>query len=167
MQTKLIKKNQYHSPTKGAMDLKEVIREIAFFISEEPKNKYQIIIGTDSNGGPVLEFVTALIIYRVGRGGRYFWKKSKQKKVPTLRDKIYQEVAFSVATAQEILENLKTQIKKDLISPYDLEIHIDVGEKGKTRNMIKEVVAIVEGNGFNVKTKPNAYGASNVADKYT
>ena len=167
MQTKLIKKNQYHSPTKGAMDLKEVIREIAFFISEEPKNKYQIIIGTDSNGGPVLEFVTALIIYRVGRGGRYFWKRSKQKKVPTLRDKIYQEVTFSVATAQEILENLKTQVKKDLISPYDLEIHIDVGKKGKTRNMIKEVVAIVEGNGFSAKTKPNAYGASNVADKYT
>lgn len=167
MQTKLIKKNQYHSPTKGAMDLKEVIQEIAFFISEEPKNKYQIIIGTDSNGGPILEFVTALIIYRVGKGGRYFWKRSKQKKVITLRNKIYQEVAFSVATAQEILENLKTQIKKDLISPYDLEIHIDVGEKGKTRNMIKEVVAIVEGNGFNAKTKPNAYGASNVADKYT
>jgi predicted RNase H-related nuclease YkuK (DUF458 family) len=167
MQTKLIKKNQYHSPSKGAMDLKEVIQEIASFISEEPKNRYQIIIGTDSNGGPVLEFVTALIIYRVGRGGRYFWKRSKQKKVSTLRDKIYQEVAFSVATAQEILENLKTQIKEDLISPYDLEIHIDVGEKGKTRNMIKEVVAIVEGNGFSAKTKPNAYGASNVADKYT
>jgi predicted RNase H-related nuclease YkuK (DUF458 family) len=164
----LIKKNpRYHSPTKGIMGLKEVIGEISSFISEEPKNKYQIIIGTDSDGGPVLEFVTAVIIYRVGRGGRYFWKISGRQKAPTLRQKIYQEVMFSVATAQEILEFLKSQVKNDFISPYDLEIHIDVGKKGKTRDMIKEVVAIVEGNGFSAKTKPEAYGASNVADKYT
>jgi len=165
---KLIKKNsRYHSPSKGEMSLKRMINEISSFIAEEPKNKYQIIIGTDSNGGSFLEFVTAIIIYRVGKGGRYFWKKSKEKKVHTLRDKIYQEVMFSVAAAQELLENLKIQIEKDFISPYDLEIHIDVGEKGKTREMIQEVVAVVEGNGFKVRIKPKAYGASNVADKYT
>lgn len=168
MQMEIIKKNyRYHSPTKGTIDLKEVVDEISSFISEEPKNKYQVIIGTDSNGGNFLEFVTAIVVYRVGHGGRYFWKKSKRKKIHTLRDKIYQEVVFSVATAQEILEHLKNQIKEDILSPYNLEIHIDVGEEGKTRNMIKEVVAIVEGNGFRAKTKPEAYGASNVADKYT
>ena len=50
---------------------------------------------------------------------------------------------------------------------YNLEIHIDVGEHGDTRDMIKEVVGMVTGNGFVAKTKPEAYGASYVADKHT
>ena len=33
--------------------------------------------------------------------------------------------------------------------------------------MIKEVVGIVTGNGYVAKTKPEAYGASYVADKHT
>ena len=50
---------------------------------------------------------------------------------------------------------------------YNLEIHIDVGEHGDTRDMIKEVVGMVTGNGYVAKTKPEAYGASYVADKHT
>ena len=50
---------------------------------------------------------------------------------------------------------------------YNLEIHVDVGEHGDTRNMIKEVVGMVTGNGFVAKTKPDAYAASYVADKHT
>jgi predicted RNase H-related nuclease YkuK (DUF458 family) len=33
--------------------------------------------------------------------------------------------------------------------------------------MIKEVVGMVTGNGFKARTKPESYGASNVADKHT
>lgn len=50
---------------------------------------------------------------------------------------------------------------------YNLEIHVDVGEHGDTRTMIKEVVGMVTGNGFVAKTKPHAYAASYVADKHT
>ncbi|OGH30159.1 MAG: hypothetical protein A3F30_00705 [Candidatus Levybacteria bacterium RIFCSPHIGHO2_12_FULL_37_12] len=61
-------------------------------------------------------------------------------------------------------------LKKDLngaMPDYNLEIHIDVGEHGDTRDMIKEVVGMVTGNGYVAKTKPEAYGASYVADKHT
>ena len=60
------------------------------------------------------------------------------------------------------------EIRK-LISPakYDLEIHIDVGPLGPTREMIREVVGMVNGNGFTAKTKPDSWGASKVADKHT
>ncbi|EKD86242.1 MAG: hypothetical protein ACD_37C00395G0001 [uncultured bacterium] len=61
---------------------------------------------------------------------------------------------------------LKKKLNGDSPS-YNLEIHIDVGEHGDTREMIKEVVGMVTGNGFVAKTKPNAYGASYVADKHT
>ena len=50
---------------------------------------------------------------------------------------------------------------------YNLEIHVDIGEHGDTRDMIKEVVGMVTGNGFVAKTKPQAYAASYVADKHT
>jgi len=33
--------------------------------------------------------------------------------------------------------------------------------------MIKEVVGMVRGSGYNAKTKPDAYGASAVADRHT
>jgi predicted RNase H-related nuclease YkuK (DUF458 family) len=42
-----------------------------------------------------------------------------------------------------------------------------VGPVGKTRDMIKEVVGMVNGNGFVAKTKPDSWGASSVADKHT
>jgi uncharacterized protein len=55
------------------------------------------------------------------------------------------------------------------VSPakYDLEIHIDVGPLGPTRDMIREVVGMVNGNGYVAKTKPDSWGASSVADKHT
>ena len=50
---------------------------------------------------------------------------------------------------------------------YDLEIHVDVGTVGPTREMIKEVVGMVTGSGYTAKTKPESFGASVVADKHT
>ena len=46
-------------------------------------------------------------------------------------------------------------------------IHADVGEKGQTRDMVKEVVGLIRGNGFEPKIKPESYAASVVADRYT
>ncbi len=66
--------------------------------------------------------------------------------------------------------NLVTAVlihRKGKVLHYNLEIHVDVGEHGDTRDMIKEVVGMVTGNGFVAKTKPQAYAASYVADKHT
>ena len=49
----------------------------------------------------------------------------------------------------------------------DLEIHLDVGEKGQTKDLIREVVGMVVGSGFDARIKPDSFGASKVADKYT
>ena len=83
--------------------------------------------------------------------------------VKTLRDKIYHEVFSSLDTAKELVPKLKTKI---LNTSYDLEIHVDVGEKGETKDMINEVVGVITGNGFIARTKPESYAASSVADKY-
>ena len=86
--------------------------------------------------------------------------------IHTLREKIYAETLESLNFALFFVPLLRKSLNGD--SPnYNLEIHIDVGEHGDTRDMIREVVGMVTGNGFVAKTKPHAYGASYVADKHT
>ena len=161
---------QFFSPTKGRVNQVEVIGDIVSFIREDHNALYNLAIGTDSHSREddaprSVEFVTALVIHRKGFGGRYFWQKKVVDKVATLRDRIYMETMLSVNFAQSFLPELKMALTNG--ETYDLEIHIDVGEKGQTREMIKEVVGIVVGNGFTAKTKPESYGASIVADKHT
>jgi len=157
------------SPTKGKMTPTQAISEISNFINEMPEKFYRVVIGSDSqarrvNGVSEINFVTALIVHREGNGARYFWKKVRLQKVPVLRDKIYTETSMSLAAAQEIVPLLREAISS---AKYDFEIHIDVGPMGPTRDMIKEVVGMVQGNGFKAKTKPESWGASSVADKHT
>lgn len=158
-------KDIFHSPTKGKIKLSDLAKEISEFVSSG--EKYQLVVGTDSNGArnSDADFVTAIIIHRVGRGGRYFWRRSAGGRVfHTLRDRIYNEVVLSLQTAQEILVQFKNVLE---LEELDLQIHIDVGKNGPTREMIKEVVGMVRGNGFKAKIKPYAYGASNIADRHT
>lgn len=163
-------KLKFVSPTKGVVALDRMITDIAEFVDEEPSSFYRLVIGTDSqerrtNGSAEVDYVTAIVIHRRGKGARYYWKKEKTNgKIPVLRDKIYTETLNSLEVAQEIVPRLR-----QLVTPakYDLEIHIDVGPLGPTREMIREVVGMVNGNGFTARTKPDSWGASTVADKHT
>ncbi|RYD04208.1 hypothetical protein N752_15295 [Desulforamulus aquiferis] len=49
----------------------------------------------------------------------------------------------------------------------NVEIHIDVGRQGETKDLIREVVGMVTGSGFQAKIKPDSFAASSVADRYT
>jgi len=160
----------FNSPTKGKLSLRKVIEEIALFMGEDRKVDYKLVIGTDShsrkeNGTRSVDFVTAIVIHRIGKGGRYFWRKEKRERVASLREKIYTETTLSLQMAQGLVPELKVALAG--LAPYDLEIHIDIGEVGPTREMIKEVVGMVTGSGYVAKTKPESYGAYVVADKHT
>jgi len=161
----MFKSTKFYSPSKGEMSFHEVISDIVGIMEHDPDNHYEVIVGTDShsNSGPKeMDFVTAIIIHTVGKGGRYFWKRSRERNIYTLRQKIYKEATLSFELARALMEELEQQTLLD----YNLEIHVDVGERGKTREIIDEVVGYIRGGGFNVKTKPDAYGASCVADKH-
>lgn len=164
-----IGKNGFFSPSKGQMNVAKMTSEIAGFVEEEPSSFYRLVIGTDSqekrtNGKSEIDFVTAIVIHRQGRGARYFWTKQRIKRNSILlRDKIYTETLKSLKIAQELVPELRQAISP---AKYDLEIHIDVGSLGPTREMIREVVGMVNGNGFTAKTKPNSWAASTVADKH-
>lgn len=157
------------SPSKGELELHQVVTEIKDFMEADLDNDYLIVIGSDSQaknikGHQEIDFVTAVIAHRVGRGAIYFLKKERQHRVPSLREKITAETLMSVKTALEIVPLL---CEKPSSAVYSLEIHIDVGENGPTRELIKDAVGMVNGNGFKAKTKPESWGASSVADRHT
>lgn len=157
----------FQSPTKGEMNLAEVARDISSFIDQDAECSYQIVVGTDSSAVEDADFISVIIVYRIGRGGRYFWKKTKgDQKYKTLRERIYKEVILSVDTARSILGELQGLLEVGYQLNYDFQIHIDVGENGPTKQMVKEVVGIVQGNGFKAKIKPESYAASSIADKH-
>ncbi|MEK7160053.1 MAG: ribonuclease H-like YkuK family protein [Patescibacteria group bacterium] len=165
----------FQSHTHGVLNIEGIITKIKEFLEEDPTSEYSLVIGSDShekidsdskNGGREINLVTAILIHRKGFGGKYFWKKQRQKNIHSLREKIYAETITSLTFASIFVPLFKKHLNGS--SPnYNLEIHVDVGEHGDTRNMIKEVVGMVTGNGFVAKTKPDAYAASYVADKHT
>lgn len=163
----------FQSVTHGTLKTNDVILLIKDFLEDEPSSSYSLVIGTDSheknysrNGNHYISLVTAILVHRRGFGGKYFWKRKELTNTHTLREKIYAETFESLNFALTFIPQLKKKLNGKSPS-YNLEIHIDVGEHGDTRDMIKEVVGMVTGNGFVAKTKPNAYAASSVADRHT
>lgn len=159
----------FFSPSFGYVSVMEMLLGIAEFVNEDPDSYYTLIIGTDSqakvvNGETEIDFVSAIIIYRKKRGARYFLRREKHHRKPILRDKIYTETLMSLDLARIIVPEIQKLIPGE---KYDLEIHIDVGTVGPTREMIREVVGMVTGSGYIAKTKPDSWGASSVADKHT
>lgn len=163
------KADSFVSPSQGKITMEKMVTELVYFMNEQEDYFYQLIIGTDSKSGKPdgkkpIDFVTAIVIHRKGKGGRYFWQKNRIEKIGSLRDKIYTETLISIQMAEQLVPEFTKRLNGER---YRLEIHIDVGCVGPTREMIKEVVGMVNGNGFTARTKPEAYGASVIADKHT
>jgi predicted RNase H-related nuclease YkuK (DUF458 family) len=155
----------FNSPSLGILTFKEVTFWIGKFMHNQPDANYELIIGSDSQCyNNYVDFVSAIVVHRVGGGAMYFWHRVREhNKKYVLRDRMYTEAILSIDIAQEFME----QFKVEGILKFSLEIHVDIGENGKTKDLIKEVVGMIRGNGFVVKTKPQAYAAANIADRHT
>lgn len=152
------------------LNLSQVVAEIVRFMKAAPLRRYKITIGTDSELLPDgrADFVTAVVIHRVGNGGRYFWRRLEVGKFHTLRDRIIKEVLISLDLGKETLLELKKLARETGLDfpQWDFEIHADVGENGETKAMIQEVVGMIRAMNFRPITKPGSYAASNVADRH-
>lgn len=160
----------FYNPTRGKISFDTMLMEIADFVLGDPKSVYKISVGTDSESSDLPEFVTAVTIHKVGRGGRFFITKfiDKNKAYHTLRQRIYQEIMLSLNLAMSLWPELQTRIQDFYpLRQDDLCIHLDIGNQGATREMIREMIGMVKGNGFGAEIKPESYAASIVADRYT
>lgn len=156
---------EFNSPTFGKLDLERLKNLISAYMKKDKEAKYRIIVGSDSQKTrkSIYDFVCALIVHRVGQGGIYFWRREEYDKKIGLKERMYREASMSLITAEEFI----TFFKENGISKYDIQIHVDIGKKGETRSLITEVVGMIRGNGYDVKIKPDSFGASKVADRHT
>ncbi|MFH1246268.1 MAG: ribonuclease H-like YkuK family protein [Candidatus Liptonbacteria bacterium] len=159
----------FHSSIGLTLSLSNVVGEIIAFMKADPKRHYKITVGTDSErfASGNADFVTAVVVHRVGNGGRYFWHGAELGPFYTLRDRIIREVMISLDLGKELLKSLQVAIREGSGMPeWDFEIHADIGENGPTNVMIQEVVGMIRAHNFEPITKPNSYAASNVADRH-
>lgn len=156
--------NHFKSITHGVLDYLEVINQIATYIRSDPDSTYKIIVGSDSEAktGDV-DFVTAIIAHRLGKGGVYFWQKRKIGNQYNMQQRIAHETQLSLELAWKIRDSFQ----HNGLSGYEPEVHIDIGLEGVSRDMVKWVTGMVLGSGFAYKIKPESFAASTVADRYT
>ena len=175
MQENDILSGNFFNPSKGNLSLNQVIGEIFDYMKERPEYKYEVIVGTDSPSSDKPFFPIAIVILRTGAGGRFFLKKmhypdnylKRFSNVSTAwKMRILQEVYLSCELALSLREVLERENKFGLKYIFEY-IHADVGEIGKTKEMVKEVTGLIRSNGFEPKIKPMSFAASNIADRYT
>jgi hypothetical protein len=154
----------FFNPHRGEMTFSEVVEDLVSDMGAHSKDRFEILIGTDSSTSQRhVDFVSAIVLHKIGRGGRYFWTRHRERRIESLRQRIWREAWLSFELAQELIGKLSDTT----LLQFDLEIHVDVGRHGRTREMIDEVVGMIIANGFAVRIKPEAYAASSVADKHT
>jgi len=168
-----INKGYFFNPTKGNIKIEEVIKEIFNYISEKPDKFYDIVVGCDSSSGENPHFPIALVVLRTGEGGRFFLKKVayKGREFYSWKERILEEVLLSCQLALYLKEKLGKGEKSCFFNQkflYQLRyIHADIGEGGKTKDMVREVMGLIKGNGFEPRIKPESFAASTVADRYS
>lgn len=163
----------FFSPSKGNLSLAEVIEEIFGYMQELPEKQYEIVVGCDSPSSDKPFFPIAIVVLRTGAGGRFFLKKMQYpdsflKKFANTnwKNRILQEVYLSCELALSLREILERENKLGLKYVFEY-IHADVGEVGKTKEMVKEVVGLIKSTGFEPRIKPQSFAATVVADRYT
>ena len=155
----------WNTPSRGNFTLEEMIKSIREYIEKDKNSCYQIIVGSDSQTFPKTgrtKYVTAIVVRKIGKGAQYYVKTEYQPYARSLRKKIWYEVMSIYDTINVLREDLRDIIIKDQIIP-----HIDVGENGETKSLIKEVTGLFLSEGYDVQIKPNSYASSTVADKHS
>jgi predicted RNase H-related nuclease YkuK (DUF458 family) len=137
--------------------------------------KLKVSVGTDSQkgGGPgSYKFATVILITTsqdlggviVGRGGMIisstYYNSFKRRNKELVNERMVFEVSKSIEVASEIAP---------LLDLYEiaLEIHADINPdpKWESNKALQTAVGYILGMGYSFKVKPEAWAASNGADK--
>lgn len=138
---------------------------IDHIVSRARSNKnYTVHIGTDSHRtkGDVHThiFATVICLYEQGKGADYYFRRVKRDgKYTGLRQRIMEEVSYSVDTAVMML---------DYIPNSRIVVHADVNSDPKhtTFNFLGQIRSWVSSVGFKFECKPDSWASSGVADKH-
>lgn len=168
-------KHQFYNLSERHMSFETVFSRICYFIQSAPRNMYRLSIGTDSQVHQKdTRFITAIHLHRVGKGAwGCLYHQTIRGKPPSLREKIYLETQFSQEIAC-LFTPERIQKLWEFLYPYReegaefvMEIHLDIGKDGLTREFILDMTNKITAMGLTPKIKPDAYAASSYANRYT
>lgn len=169
---------EFTNTTERQMDLEAVYSRIDAFMQQEPHANYSLVIGTDGQvHRGFTKLITGIIVRREGKGA---WACYRQVIIPreimSVREKLSTETSLSEEIACFFDKRKRSQLE-DIILPFvyqgasfDVSIHIDAGHdksKSKTAFFVTEMVNRVESLGWVPVIKPDSYGASSYADRYS
>lgn len=160
MEFKITPTTNFRSGGGETVALSDVVERINQFV--EGCEDYKLEVGTDSQTNGDTKFVTAIVIYKQGRGGIFFYHTIIADKMTSLRHRIYTETGLSINCATELIELFLETGKL-----HNITIHCDVGPNGKTKELIREIVGYVTASGFACEIKPEGTAACTVADKFS
>jgi predicted RNase H-related nuclease YkuK (DUF458 family) len=149
----------------------QMIKIIADYIKKDLKAEYDITIGTDSQTHSEVKIVEVIAVHKVGDGGIFFYHSEYRERFRALKEKIVEETSRSLENANGFLDNIELLLLEDNIDIEELNlnfhIHCDIGHKGKTKELIKEITNWVESLGYDCLIKPESYTASGIANKFS
>ena len=168
----VMKNNQtWTSPTHGKLTLEEIPRYIRDYYNrmKQYDTNIRITIGTDSQNFCYTKEVNVIAVICEGHGGIFFYKINNRDRILDVRTKLQMETGDSLEIADKLIRLLETEEYEEVFLNTTFSIHIDAGysEKGKTKDLIPELVGWVKGSISNceVYVKPDSYVASGIADK--
>ena len=95
----------FYNPHAGALSFDAVVQAIVGEMHADPKARYELLVGTDSSiNGTHVDYVSAIVVHKVGKGGRYYWTRVREKKTFSLRQRIWREAWLSFELAQRLLK---------------------------------------------------------------
>lgn len=151
------------SPTYGKMTKAQVYDYLVKKIIDDKNtraHKYSIIVGTDSQNTYRTKFVSVICLIDEGRGGQYFYHIDWSNKIKDINTKIFTETEFSLQIARDLNKFLH---EKGLRA--EVEVHVDIGRQGKTKDLIQSILGWITAEGFKAKIKDESQVASTIADK--
>jgi predicted RNase H-related nuclease YkuK (DUF458 family) len=150
------------SPSKGILNKQEVFEDIVRVVSDTPED-FEIVVGADSHvRNKWTSFVIAISLIRHRNGGTFFYHRFQQQHVTSLQQRIDMEALYAVSVASELREYLNERLLS-----VPIRLHFDVGQNGPTRKFVQKLEHLARSNDFEACVKPDAFGASVVADKFT
>ena len=138
--------------TYGEVSILDIVQ-----ILKNSNKQYKVIVGSDSQEiNHQIKLVTTIVLREEGKGGLFFYDVFWLPQFNSLRHKIFTEVNYSIQYATELASYPEIN---------HIDIHLDVGTHGPTKNLIKELSGWVISSGFGCEIKPNSFVASSVANR--
>lgn len=158
------------SPTYGKLNIDEVPERILEFYKKHRQydSPVYIIIGTDSQNFDYTKSVSVIAVICEGHGGIFFYEVSKNPLIRDVRAKLHAETNDSLELTDKLVEIMEGNRKyEEMYLSCPISIHIDAGNstKGKTRELIPELVGWIRSCGYDCRTKPESFVASTIADR--